>query len=99
MGCEKVNWLNLGFIILRKKWKISLDVRLSALCIKINHPKKYDFVYDVETTQWTIHELQDLKLSSCSDLYWGGGNKNLNMVFQVESKIGPLYLSGKMGSA
>ena len=63
MGCEKVNWLNLGFIILRKKWKISLDVRLSALCIKINHPKKYAFVYDVQMIKQAILEPQDLILS------------------------------------
>ena len=66
MGCEKADWLNLGSIILRRKWKMSLEVRFSAICIKIKHPKKYAFVYNVQMIKWAICKPQDLKLASCA---------------------------------
>ena len=47
---------------------MSLDVRFSTIRIKINHPKKYAFVYNVQTIKRAIREPQDLKPSSCAEL-------------------------------
>ena len=44
-------------------------------CIKINPPKKYIFVYDVQRIKQTIHEHQDLKNGQCTFLNaekWAG---------------------------
>ena len=74
MGCEKADWLNLGSIILRGKWKMSLDnVQFSAICIKINHSKKYAFVYNVQMIKQAIHKPQDPKLHPVQNSRKGGG--------------------------
>ena len=39
------------------------------------------FLYDVQIIKQTIREPQDLKLSSCADIWQGQGEKKLKMVF------------------
>ena len=50
-----------GFYYIERK--MSLGVGFSSICIEINHPKKYAFVYDVQMIKQAILEPQDLILS------------------------------------
>ena len=60
-----------GFYYIESKMKNVIRHAVSTICIKINHSKKYAFIYDMQTIKWAIHKPEDLKLSFRANLKKG----------------------------